>query len=182
LRDLVRQAQVQVRAAMEHQTCPLASIAAALGTPTGGDGVFDTMFLVHRTSRDQPGELAAFEVADGAAVTVGRFRLRSVRVPRVVDTLPLTVPGAECGGGFRFIFRFVAGFYPPDIVRRLAESFPVLAGRLLADPDRAFLRADPLPAGGRPPGPPRGRLRPPDQRPAPNPTTPPREGAGRAPQ
>ena len=182
LRDLVRQAQVQVRAAMEHQNCPLASIAAALGTPTGGDGVFDTMFLVHRTSRDQPGELAAFEVADGAAVTVGRFRLRSVRVPRVVDTLPLTVTGAEYGGGFRFIFRFVAGFYPPDIVRRLAESFPVLAGRLLADPDRAFLRADPLPAGGRPPAQQRVRLGQHDERQAPNLTTRLREVAARHPE
>jgi amino acid adenylation domain-containing protein len=148
LRDLIQQARAQVRAVMEHQNCPLASIAAGPGAAPGGEGVFDTLFVVHRAGRDQPGELAAFEVADGAAVNVSGFRWCSVRVPRIVDTLPLTVTGAEHAGGFRFIFRFRVGSYPADRVRLLADSFPVLAGRLLADPDRAFLRADPLPSSG----------------------------------
>lgn len=131
-RELVRATRERVLAALDREHCPLTAVTAALGRNAA---VFETMFVLQQPAH----QLALGEVVDGARVRIGDLTFRSRYVPRSLDTLPLTLVGAEYEGTLRFVLRYLCDRVSPDIARHIADTFVALARRLAEDPDAPVL-------------------------------------------
>ena len=135
-RQLMGETRSRVFAALDRELCPLAAVTAAM---SHDNSAFEAMFVLHQPAH----RLSLGELVDGVCTDVGDLTFRTRYVPRTLDTLPLTLVGAQYDDTVRFVLRYLCQQIPEDTAHQVASTFVTLAERLVANPDIPVLLVEP---------------------------------------